>query len=292
MHLLIAAKKTGARITWFDPVENRTMTRTISPGDLRVWVRFVMSFIVNGVAFHILVHALPIQIAAQSTLTGVVIRALGMVYLVDLDDTSGYTMTIVEEDEKQKKKGKDAKSAKEDATNNGFNSYTPPTQPPPPPDTSAFADETRRIIAEAQAKLDALSRRNYQSAYDRTSLKPGLGGLVLGETKESDQVTQSAGVRPGDYHTLYDRTSFRPVPWKDVSGGSATSDKVTELDRMPRTEFQGAYDRASLKPSPGKVLFAGTIESNEATLVPENPYDTIVGDVGRSDVDDDAEITA
>lgn len=56
-----------------------------------------MSFLVNGVGFHILVHALPIQVAAQSTLTSVALRAVGMMYLADLDDTPGYTLTIVQQ---------------------------------------------------------------------------------------------------------------------------------------------------------------------------------------------------
>ncbi len=57
-----------------------------------------MSFLINGVGFHILVHALPIQVAAQSTLAGIVIRAVGMMYLVDLDDAPGTVMKIFEND--------------------------------------------------------------------------------------------------------------------------------------------------------------------------------------------------
>merc|ERR1719491_1444691 len=63
-------------------------------GDIRVMLRFFLSFLINGVGFHILVHALPLQVAAQSSLTGVVFRAVGMMYLVDLDDTPGYKLTI------------------------------------------------------------------------------------------------------------------------------------------------------------------------------------------------------
>lgn len=54
----------------------------------------VMTFLVNGFGYHILVHALPIQVAGQASLTGVVTRAIGMMYLVDLDDTKGLTLTI------------------------------------------------------------------------------------------------------------------------------------------------------------------------------------------------------
>jgi hypothetical protein len=54
-----------------------------------------MSFLINGVGYHILVHALPIQIAQQGSLTGVVQRAAGMMLLVDMDDTPGYKLTVI-----------------------------------------------------------------------------------------------------------------------------------------------------------------------------------------------------
>ena len=56
-----------------------------------------MSFIINGIGYHILVHALPLQVAVQTSLTGVVFQAVGMMYLVDLDDTPGYKLTITRE---------------------------------------------------------------------------------------------------------------------------------------------------------------------------------------------------
>jgi hypothetical protein len=61
IQLLIAAKRTGAKVSWFDPIQNQTFYSTLSPNDHRLWVRFFMSFLINGVGFHILVHALPIQ---------------------------------------------------------------------------------------------------------------------------------------------------------------------------------------------------------------------------------------
>jgi hypothetical protein len=61
----------------------------------RLWLRFLLSFLINGVGYHILVHALPIQIAQQGTLTGVVQRAAGMILLVDMDDTPGYKLNVV-----------------------------------------------------------------------------------------------------------------------------------------------------------------------------------------------------
>ena len=91
-------------------------------GDKIIWLRFWMSFLINGIGmlmklyntlvdlflfltsstvllctgYHVLVHALPIMVAAQGTFTGVVARAVGMLYIVDLDDTTEvHEMTIV-----------------------------------------------------------------------------------------------------------------------------------------------------------------------------------------------------
>jgi hypothetical protein len=40
---------------------------------------------------------LPIQVAGQANAIGIVFRAVGMIYLVDLDDTPGNVMTLVTE---------------------------------------------------------------------------------------------------------------------------------------------------------------------------------------------------
>lgn len=160
LQLLMIAKKVGAKCTWYDPVANVTKERYLRSNDSHIWGRFFMSFLINGVGFHILVHALPIQVAYQSTLTGVVIRAVGMMYLVDLDDTSGYVLTLVEE--KKPEKGPDAPNKLAD---NSTPSWCTPEaedrfQAPPlqKVDTSEVSDEAARIINEAMAKLADLSR--------------------------------------------------------------------------------------------------------------------------------------
>jgi hypothetical protein len=94
--LFLAVKQTGARCSWFDPLNDQQKEFELRHNDIRIWTPFIMSFLINGVGFHILVHALPIQVAAQSTLAGVVIRAVGMMYLVDLDDAPGTVMKIFE----------------------------------------------------------------------------------------------------------------------------------------------------------------------------------------------------
>jgi hypothetical protein len=60
IQLLIAAKN-GDKISWFDPVQNQTFYSTLSLNDGSLWARFYMSFLINGLGFHLLVHALPIQ---------------------------------------------------------------------------------------------------------------------------------------------------------------------------------------------------------------------------------------
>jgi len=94
LQLLMAAKQ-NPTLTWYDEIDDETKTLHLKRRDWQQWIRFFMSFLINGVGFHILIHALPIQVAAESSLTGVVFRALGMIYLVDLDDSLGYTMTVV-----------------------------------------------------------------------------------------------------------------------------------------------------------------------------------------------------
>jgi hypothetical protein len=123
--LLLASKKRGARLFWENPIKDASISshhstlkdsdgnvvlddegnpkvyhsRDLKKKDLHMWCRFFMSYLVNGVGFHILVHTLPVQVAAQSSFTGVVFRAVGMLYLVDLDDTKGFKLIITEKDD-------------------------------------------------------------------------------------------------------------------------------------------------------------------------------------------------
>ena len=190
IELLIAAKRTGAKVTWYDPVENKTMDRVLSPSDIRVWVRFFMSFLINGVGYHILVHALPIQVATQSSLTGVVFRAVGMMYLVDLDDTAGYTLTVVEEpvggsstsSSPPPAKHDDVKpSPTEEETIKEIDSKDGQQQMMS--STSEISDEAQRIIGEAKAQLDALARGDYnmnkKAKLKGNTNKLAAAGLVM-----------------------------------------------------------------------------------------------------------------
>jgi len=84
VQLLLASKTTGVRCQWHDEASGDVRERQLWPYDFRLWLRFAMSFLINGVGFHILIHALPVQVAGQSSLTGVVFRSVGLVYIVDL----------------------------------------------------------------------------------------------------------------------------------------------------------------------------------------------------------------
>lgn len=140
MQLLLHLKANRGQVQWTDGHSGQKQIRYLYTNDWRVWIRFAMSFIINGIGFHILVFALPIQIAAQSSLTGVVFRAVGMLYLVDLDDSPGYTLTFV--DYHHKEGGKDEDDVPDESTALV---------------KSTLASEAKAILKEARDKLDALA---------------------------------------------------------------------------------------------------------------------------------------
>jgi hypothetical protein len=179
LQLLMIAKKVGAKCTWYDPVANMNKERYLRSNDSHIWGRFFMSYLINGVGFHILVHALPIQVAYQSTLTGVVLRAVGMMYLVDLDDTAGYTLKLVEE--KKPDKASEGTDKTEDEPTPAW--CTPEAegqfQAPPPQqlNTAELSDEAARIVNEAMEKLAALNRGELSTT--NTSMRHVAGALLM-----------------------------------------------------------------------------------------------------------------
>jgi hypothetical protein len=135
--LLLTAKSAGGggmTVSWYDPVKERNFRYEVSHSDWSLWLRFFMSFLVNGVGFHVLVHALPIQVAAQSTFLMVVFRSVGMMHLVDMDDTAGYTLRLEESSSDQSKKQQQEEQEED------------------------LAAQTQKILDEARAKLDALGK--------------------------------------------------------------------------------------------------------------------------------------
>lgn len=147
-----------------------------------------MSFIINGVGFHILVHALPIQVAAQSSLTGVVFRAVGMLYLVDLDDTPGYTLTFTDHDEEQ-----EAHVVKAQETADAENSE----------DIDETTEEAvEKVIQEAHARIDAI-RASGTSKCCLMNLSGGMalaaaGGVAGAEAAEKQKNESSDGNKNED----------------------------------------------------------------------------------------------
>lgn len=78
----------GATVSWYhDPLKERDFHYQLSFSGWRLWLRFFMSFLVNGIGFHVLVHPLPVQVSAQSTFLMVVFRSVGMMHLVNMDDS-------------------------------------------------------------------------------------------------------------------------------------------------------------------------------------------------------------
>lgn len=164
IQLLIQAKHSQNKCTWYDPVKDSTQSALLARGDWKIWFRFLMSFLINGVGFHVLVHALPIQVAGQSSLFVVVFRAVGMMYLVDLDDTPGYKITLVPKDQSiHDDTGKQDSTANMEATfTNDVESSSLVEGVDQFPtiagmDAGEYAVLAQRIIDEAQEKLNALS---------------------------------------------------------------------------------------------------------------------------------------
>lgn len=153
LKLFISSKSYNGSPTysWHDPIENTTKKFQLNGSQ---WVRFVLSYLINGVGFHILVHALPIQIAAQSSLTGVVFRAVGMIYLVDLDDTSGYEVTLIDEDTN------DVEKADDTSVYSFFGGSGTGSSDHNELDVVKAAE---KIIINAQTKLDALRLKRRKS---------------------------------------------------------------------------------------------------------------------------------
>jgi len=179
--LFLAAKQNGARVLWDDPVheakysEMSTMHRDTNGKwildedgnpklfryielyrrNFHTWARFVMSYLVNGIGFNILILTLPIQVAQQSTLIGVVFRAVGMMYIADLDDSKGLKLIIVEnesgehvemsENTNRPQDRNVEQSAREEKTSSHD-------------DNEALSAEANAIIQEARQKLEDLAK--------------------------------------------------------------------------------------------------------------------------------------
>jgi hypothetical protein len=178
----LAVKETGAICSWFDPLDDRQKEMELRHNDYRLWVPFIMSFLINGVGFHILVHALPIQVAAQSSLSGIVIRAVGMMYLVDLDDAPGTVMKFI---------GKVPHSASEASLSDVFDSNrydvdAAKIQNPTLPivTTRSMSEESPRSEAQAATPEEAIERARLQAEQLQKQLQIDLDTLAANFAKK------------------------------------------------------------------------------------------------------------
>ena len=199
----------GTKLTWFDPIKNENCNHILHKNDPIIWLRFWLSFLINGLGknskrctlasllvrasdscltfacfnegYHMLVHALPIQVAAQSTFGGVVARAVGMMYIVDLDNTSNvFDMTLIpaqeEENEKVQKSddtkgtidasmgfGVDKSSVEDTATSDDSYSYflKSMTQKAPKMHLATIIS-TKQIIEEARQEIDRIMESTHK----------------------------------------------------------------------------------------------------------------------------------
>jgi hypothetical protein len=148
--LLVTKQSGGAKVTWYDTDRDEHREKTLGAGDPETWVRFVMSFLINGVGFHVLVHALPLQVAYQPSFTYVLFYTVGMTYAVKLDDSPGYTLHV----QTKPKSGKEEAATQDDSLLTQDSESTLNTS-----DIGMFSAEAQRIIDEAHAKLGALATR-------------------------------------------------------------------------------------------------------------------------------------
>jgi hypothetical protein len=146
-----------------------------------------MSFLINGIGYHILVQALPVQVAQQTSLTSFVLRAVGMMYLVDMDDTPGYKLTVVLPPSPKTTDGPE-QSEEPSTTTSG----TKKNERPRPPAYSMHGassydiyKSTQEIIEDAKNKLDALTTNPHEMPVNfNTSVRESLfGSFVVRPTK-------------------------------------------------------------------------------------------------------------
>jgi hypothetical protein len=167
-----------------------------------------MSFVINGLGYHLLVHALPVQVAQQSSLTGFVLRAVGMMYLVDMDDTPGHKLTIVlppvEPLEPNKtKESKTGESWIEEFSNEGheptpWTAHTTSMSTSSPSAGSSGAgrasvDEinqaVQEIIEDAKKRLDALTNPREHSIDFKAAVRTTLFAASFVRPKSTSTTT-------------------------------------------------------------------------------------------------------
>lgn len=123
-----------------------------------------LTFVCFYEGYHILVHALPIQVAAQSTFGGVVGRAVGMMYIVDLDNTTDvFDITLIpaEEEENEKVEKSDTGSTIDAYTDIKMDKSVS-MEDPKSLQNNNLSQETERIIKEARQETNRIMESTHK----------------------------------------------------------------------------------------------------------------------------------
>lgn len=221
--LLLAAKKTGAKCKYYDAVEDEERIIDLRPSDFRLWIRFCMSFLINGVGFHILVHALPIQVAGQSGLTGIVFRAVGMLYLVDLDDAPGTVLKLVESNPEEKPgKPDEAETDHLDAVSTGsVTNHSPTATSNPFAGAAAGADDQGSTAKQSAAVLE---RARLQAELLQKQLQKDLQKIA-----ENHEHVATVGIGPSSENNL--NTEAGAVP-AEFNGDPSSAENLNDADDL------------------------------------------------------------
>lgn len=166
LQLLLSAKNRASTFTWYDPVEHKTRTSNLTLAN--VLPRFIMSTSINGLAFRLLIHSLPLQCSNRSNFVAVVFASVFMLFLVDLDDTPGHPITVTHPKENLEEKGNkknDAVLSKNIQANHD--------------EVDKVSKEVEKIINTARAKLDILAKRHNIAIPESATHNLVSGSLLL-----------------------------------------------------------------------------------------------------------------
>mmetsp|Transcript_79 Transcript_79/g.107 ORF Transcript_79/g.107 Transcript_79/m.107 type:complete len:459 (+) Transcript_79:77-1453(+) len=158
LQLFLAGKHKDSTFTWTDPISNETKTSKLYM--YKVWLRYIMSFTINGVGFHLLLHSLPVEVARTNAFYDIVWAVYGMMWLVDMDYLWGNALTISHPVEKEEGKTDEIKADKAPAegTTKISKADAKTVEIVDTDDTVRVSAEALKIINEARAKLDALAK--------------------------------------------------------------------------------------------------------------------------------------
>lgn len=96
--LLLANKNRATALSWSAGQANIDGLKVIRLREqyYSIMYRLFATTLINGFGFRLLVNTLPIQFAGQSSLMSLIFRSVGMMYLVNLDDSTGVKFQLKE----------------------------------------------------------------------------------------------------------------------------------------------------------------------------------------------------